>query len=203
MNTSSSRRPLSRRGALIAAANLAAGVAVGNLGLPSARAQSLPGLDGLETFPTGTRLPAIRFYKPDQQALTLAHYRGKGVVLNLWATWCGPCAAELPTLDALAAAVRADDIVVLPVSSDAGGAATVRAFYDRQGIDHLPVLLDPQGAIVQAWSVPGIPLTVVFDRSGQPRARLIGGADWGTEAAAAKVRALCGPGLDVKPTVTL
>jgi len=193
----------SRRGALVAAASLAAGVLGGKRLAPAARAQGLPGLEGLTILPAGTTLPAIRFFTPDHQPLTLAHYRGKGVVLNLWATWCGPCAAELPTLDRLAGILAKDGIVVLPVSSDAGGAATVRAFYDRSGIDHLPVLLDPNGAILQAWSVPGIPVTVIFDRDGRPRGRLIGGADWGTAAAAAKVRALCGPDLATAATVNL
>lgn len=196
-------RPLSRRGAVVTIASLAAGVLGGKRLIPPAQAQDLPGMEGLSLLPAGTRLPAIRFFTPDQQPMTLAHYRGKGVVLNLWATWCGPCAAELPTLDRLADLVAKDDIVVLPVSSDAGGAATVRAFYDRSGIEHLPILLDPNGAILQAWSVPGIPVTVVFDRAGTPRARLVGGADWGTEAAAAKIRALCGPDLSQDATVNL
>lgn len=196
-------RPHSRRGALVAAASLAAGVLGGKRLVPPARAQGLPGLENLTLLPAGTTLPAIRFFTPDQQPLTLAHYRGKGVVLNLWATWCGPCVAELPTLDRLAGIVSKDNIVVLPVSSDAGGAATVRAFYDRSEIDHLPVLLDPSGAILQAWSVPGIPVTVIFDRDGKPRAQLVGGADWGTEAAAAKVQALCGPDLGKAATVNL
>jgi len=194
-------RPLSRRGALVAAASLAAGVLGGKRLVPAARAQDLPGLEDLTLLPAGTRLPAISFFTPDQQSLTLAHYRGKGVVLNLWATWCGPCAAELPTLDRLAGILAKDTIVVLPVSSDAGGAATVRSFYDRSGIEHLPILLDPQGAILQAWSVPGIPVTVIFDRNGRPRGRLVGGADWGTDAAAARVRALCG--LDLGPDATV
>lgn len=196
-------RPRSRRAALVTVASLAAGVLGGKRLAPPAQAQGLPGLEDLILLPAGTTLPAIRFFTPDRQPLTLAHYRGKGVVLNLWATWCGPCAAELPTLDRLAATVAKDDIVVLPVSSDAGGAATVRAFYDRSEIDHLPILLDPDGAILQAWSTPGIPVTVIFDRAGKPRAQLVGGADWGTAAAAAKIRALCGPDLAHDATVNL
>jgi thiol-disulfide isomerase/thioredoxin len=124
-------------------------------------------------------------------------------VLNLWATWCGPCVAELPTLDTLAGAVAGNDIVVLPVSSDAGGAASVRSFYDSHDIAHLPVLLDPGGAITDAWQVPGIPVTVIFDRSGHPRARLVGAADWSTPDAVARVKALCGPDLSKVPAVKI
>lgn len=196
-------KSISRRGALITAATVAAGMIGGNLAAPQARAQTLGGMEGLAILPPGKALPAIRFFTPGDQPLTLAHYRGKGVVLNLWASWCGPCLAELPTLDRLAARVAADDILVLPVSSDAGGAAPVRAFYDSHAIDHLPVLLDPGGAILQAWDVPGIPVTVIFDRGGAPRARLVGGADWSSPEAVARVKSLCGPDLARSATVNL
>ena len=194
---------VSRRRALVTVATVAAGALGGNVAPRRARAQEMGSIADLQEMPPGATLPAFQFFTADNQARTLADYRGRGVVLNLWATWCGPCVAELPTLDALAAAVAADDIVVLPLSSDAGGAASVRAFFDGHDIDHLPVLLDPGGAITQAWQVPGIPTTVIFDRSGHPRARLVGGADWGTAAAVARIKDLCGPNLSKAPVVKI
>jgi thiol-disulfide isomerase/thioredoxin len=194
---------VSRRRALVTAATVAAGALGGNVAPRRAVAQEMGSVDDLQDMPPGATLPAFQFFTPDNQARTLDDYRGRGVVLNLWATWCGPCVAELPTLDALAAAVAADDIVVLPLSSDAGGAASVRAFYDGHDIEHLPVLLDPGGAITSAWQVPGIPVTVIFDRTGHPRARLIGGADWSTPAAVARVKALCGVDLSKAPAVKI
>jgi thiol-disulfide isomerase/thioredoxin len=189
---------MSRRHALIASAALATGVATRR-----AEAQSLGDLGALTRLPPGAALPAIRFFTPDNQPLTLAHYRGKGVVLNLWASWCGPCVAELPTLDRLAPLVAGDNIVVLPVSSDAGGAASVRSFYDSHSIGNLPILLDPGGAILQSWHVAGIPLTVIFDRGGRPRARLLGAADWASPDAVATVKSLCGPDLLKGPIVKI
>jgi thiol-disulfide isomerase/thioredoxin len=186
---------VSRRRALITGATVAAGALGGNVLARRASAQEMGSIADMQVMPPGATLPAIQFFTPANQARTLADYRGKGVVLNLWATWCGPCVAELPTLDRLAGTLAVDNIVVLPVSSDAGGAASVQAFYDSHDIGHLPILLDPGGAILQAWQVPGIPLTVIFDRSGHPRARLIGGADWGTTAAATRLKGLCGPDL--------
>jgi thiol-disulfide isomerase/thioredoxin len=194
---------VSRRRALVTAATVAAGALAGNVVPRRALAQEMGSIADLQVMPPGATLPAFQFFTPDNQARTLADYRGRGVVLNLWATWCGPCVAELPTLDALAGTLAGDNIVVLPVSSDAGGAATVRAFYDGHDIAHLPVLLDPGGAITQAWQVPGIPVTVIFDRSGHPRARLVGGADWGTPAAAAKIKALCGLDLSKAASVKI
>jgi thiol-disulfide isomerase/thioredoxin len=189
---------ISRRQALVTTAVLAAGAMTRR-----AEAQSLGSLDALTRLPSGATLPAIQFFTPDDQKLTLAHYRGKGVVLNLWATWCGPCVAELPTLDRVAGVLAADDIVVLPVSSDAGGAAAVRSFYDSHGIEHLPILLDPGGAILQSWHVPGIPLTVIFDRRGHPRAKLLGATDWSTPEAIAVAKSLCGQRLAADPIVKI
>ena len=194
---------VSRRRVLVTAATVAAGAFGGNLAPRRALAQEMGSVDDMQEMPPGATLPAFQFFTADNQARTLADYRGRGVVLNLWATWCGPCVAEMPALDALAAAVSADDIVVLPVSSDAGGAASVRAFYDGHDIDHLPVLLDPGGAVTQAWQVPGIPVTVIFDRSGHPRARLVGSADWSTPGAVTRVKALCGPNLTKIPAVKI
>lgn len=194
---------VSRRRALMTGATVAAGALGGNVVTRRARAQDLGSFAGMQDIPPGTTLPAFQFFTPDNQARTLADYRGRGVVLNLWATWCGPCVAELPTLDTLAAAVMADNIVVLPLSSDAGGAATVRAFYDSHDIAHLPVLLDPGGAILQAWGENGIPVTVIFDRAGHPRARMEGSTDWSTPQAVARVKALCGPNLSKAPLVKI
>ncbi|MCB8883287.1 TlpA family protein disulfide reductase [Acidisoma cellulosilytica] len=191
-------KKVSRRHALITTAVLAAGVMTRR-----AEAQSLGSLDALTRLPSGATLPTIQFFTPDNQKLTLAHYRGKGVVLNLWATWCGPCVAELPTLDRMAGALASQNIVVLPVSSDAGGAAPVQSFYDSHGIDSLPILLDPGGAILQSWHVPGIPLTVIFDRNGHPRAKLLGATDWSTPQALALVTSLTGPDLSAEPVVKI
>ena len=68
------------------------------------------------------------------------------MVINLWATWCVPCVEEMPSLAALSKTLAPDDIAVLPLSSDRGGARVVEAFYQDHGITGLPVLLDPKGA---------------------------------------------------------
>ncbi|GAB0112744.1 TlpA disulfide reductase family protein [Acidisoma sp. C75] len=189
-------KSVTRRGLMRASGKLAAAGVLGNLafGAAQAAAQSLGPIGALAALPPGTSLPPIRFVTGDGALRSLGDYRGQGLVLNLWATWCGPCVAELPTLDRLAPMVAPDGILVLPISSDAGGAATVRAFYDGHGIDHLPVLTDPDGAILSAWNIPGIPTTVIFDRGGTPRARLIGAADWGTAQAVRLVRRYAGGG---------
>ena len=117
-------------------------------------------------------------------------FAGKGLVINLWATWCVPCVAELPALAALARLVAGEDILVLPLSSDRGGAAVVEAFYSSHGIAGLPVWLDPKGAAARAWGARGIPTTLIVDRQGRERGRLEGGADWASDAAVEAIRGL-------------
>lgn len=134
----------------------------------------------------------IRFTAADGSGRTLADFAGKGVVLNLWATWCAPCGAELPSLDALAGRLAAENIVVLPLSSDRGGADTVAQYYKSHAIAHLGVWIDPDGAAMHALDARGIPTTLIVDRQGRERARLEGGIDWGSQNAAAVIERLVG-----------
>ena len=119
----------------------------------------------------------------------LADFAGRGLVVNLWATWCVPCVAEMPALAALAPRLG-EGALILPLSSDHGGAAAVRAFYAAHGITTLPVWLDPGGRAAHAWGAQGIPTTLIVDRAGRERARLEGAADWTTDRALARLMQL-------------
>jgi len=135
-------------------------------------------------------LPALAFLDADGGAHTLAEFAGKGVVLNLWATWCVPCVAELPSLAALAA--KAPRLAVLPLSTDRGGARVVQKFYASHGIAGLGVWLDPKGSAAEALRARGLPTTLVIDRQGRERGRLEGGADWASDAAVAEILRIVG-----------
>jgi thiol-disulfide isomerase/thioredoxin len=135
-------------------------------------------------------VPPIRILTAGGATRTLADYAGQGVVLNLWATWCVPCVAEMPALDKLAAALSGDRIAVLPLSSDRQGAKLVDAFFFTHGVRTLPVLLDPDGEAAQALGARGIPTTLIIDRAGREVGRTEGAIDW--SAAAEGVRRLVG-----------
>lgn len=149
----------------------------------------LQGMAALRPTDPPRPLPAISFVDGDGAAHALSDYAGKAVVLNLWATWCPPCVAEMPSLAALARSARRD-LVVLPLSSDRGGATVVERFYHAHGITGLPVALDPKGHALEALGARGLPTTLIIDRQGRERARLEGAADWAAPEALAAIRTL-------------
>ena len=108
-------------------------------------------------------------------------------MLNLWATWCVPCVAEMPALDQLARALQPNGVTVLTVSLDHGGAEQVRAFFAAHAIRSLPVLLDPHSSSMAALGLDGIPTTLLIDRAGREVARVSGSVDWAAPQAASLV----------------
>jgi thiol-disulfide isomerase/thioredoxin len=170
----------------VAGGSLAAALGAGRL-----RAAGLADLaDRLEPVDPPVPAPDIGFVDAEGRQHTLSEFRGHGMVINLWATWCPPCVEEMPSLAALSKALASDDIAVLPLSSDRGGAAAVQAFFAQHAIAGLPVLLDPHGAAAHALKARGLPTSVAIDRQGRECARLEGAADWSTPEAIAAVRRL-------------
>ena len=177
---------ISRRVLVAACATLAAALTA-----RKPRAQELQNLaDALDLINPPAPAPDIAFTAADGIQHHLSEFRGHGMVINLWATWCAPCVAEMPALAALSKALAPDDIAVLPLSSDHGGARVVESFYQQHGIAGLPVLLDPRSAAAHAFGVQGIPTSVIIDKQGRARARLEGAADWSTPTAIQTVRKL-------------
>jgi thiol-disulfide isomerase/thioredoxin len=125
--------------------------------------------------------------------LSLADFAGRVVVLNFWATWCPPCRAEMPTLNALQRDMGGDDLVVLAVATGRNMLPAIEKFNADAGIDALPVYLDPKGQIgplARSFGVAGLPVTVLLDREGREIGRLTGEADWNSDAARALLAAV-------------
>jgi thiol-disulfide isomerase/thioredoxin len=112
------------------------------------------------------------------RSLTLADFRGRIVLLNLWATWCTPCREEMPTLDRLQARLGGTDFEVVALSIDHDGIAAVRKFYQEIGIKHLRIYNDPTTDATARLGVIGIPATLLIDREGREVGRALGPAEW-------------------------
>ena len=138
-------------------------------------------------------VPALTFFDGAGNEVTLADFRGELVVLNLWATWCAPCRREMPSLDRLQAKYGNDGLEVIALSLDRGDVAKVRAFFDELAIANLAIYHDPKGRAGRELGAPGLPTTVVIDRTGQEVGRLLGPAEWDSPEALAVIEALIGP----------
>lgn len=126
------------------------------------------------------------FTDGDGRALTLANFRGRIVLLNVWATWCVPCREEKPTLDRLQARLGGVAFQVLPLSVDRAGLEPVRRFYEEIGIRHLGQYLAEDLRAMLALGVIGLPTTLLIDREGREIARLVGPAEWDSPEAVAQ-----------------
>jgi thiol-disulfide isomerase/thioredoxin len=131
----------------------------------------------LDRSHAGKAAPAARFEDPHGEPASLADFRGRPVLLNLWATWCAPCVAEMPTLDALAAR-EGERLQVLTVSEDLDGRAKVEAFFARQGYRNLETWLDPEMKLMGELGVNTLPTTILYDPQGREVWRVSGMEDW-------------------------
>lgn len=152
-------------------------------------------LDALETPATLESAPAYVFRTRDGAEARLADFRGKVVVVNVWAMWCVPCRTEMPTLARLAAAYADEDLMVLPVNVDVGPEQIAAATDFIGEHEPLPLYSDPKFQL--PFELPGkgkMPQTVLLDRQGRIRAHLSGEADWASAEARALVDALLAEG---------
>ena len=173
---------LSRRSIIATAAGLAATAGWGKFCAAQTEDMDLPDAAAALTMQTPGAAPPLVFTNLKGKQRTLAHYADHTLVINLWATWCGPCVAELPTFDALAPKLKSIGALILPVSIDLAGADAVLPFYKSHGIKNLPILLDPNGDNMNLLNTDGIPVTVIINPAGQLVARLDGAANWDTPA---------------------
>lgn len=137
--------------------------------------------------------PALAFDGPDGSRRTLADFRGRAVLLNLWATWCEPCKREMPALDAVQAALGGPDLEVVAVNIDTRDLERPRAWLKAAGVARLAYYSDREARIFQdlrrAGETEGLPTTLLIDRDGCRLGRLAGWAEWSSPDGIALVRA--------------
>jgi thiol-disulfide isomerase/thioredoxin len=139
-------------------------------------------------------MPTLAFADRDGHPLTLGDFRGRVVLLNLWATWCVPCRKEMPALDRLQQRLGGRDFTVLPLSIDQGGAPAVERFYRRLGLKRFGVYIASSAGVSGSLALPGVPTSFLVDAGGREVARKIGPADWDGDDMIALIRRYLPPG---------
>ena len=126
--------------------------------------EATPSAPELRLYPAPRELPDLTFAGPQGAPTSLTAFRGRIVLLNVWATWCPPCRREMPALQRAQAANPDVNIVFVNQGEDA---RTIVAFLDRQGLALRNVLVDPQNSVGAALGHSGLPTTLFFDAQGR------------------------------------
>ena len=172
--------------AVLSAVVLAASVAVSLFFAPTLANRTGQSAESAEAA------PQLAFKDAKGTDLTVADFRGRAVLLNVWATWCGPCRKEMPALDRLQARLGGADFEVIALSIDRGGLDRVQPFFDEIGIANLAIYLDESAAAMSALGITGIPTTLLIGRDGREIRRWAGPAEWDSPEMEALIRAETG-----------
>jgi thiol-disulfide isomerase/thioredoxin len=140
--------------------------------------------------------PQMSFKSADGQQLTLANFKGRALALNLWATWCVPCRAEMPALDRLEAKAGGPGFEVVAVNVDTARLERPAAFLNEIGVKSLKRYADPSGDAFESLRLAGValglPTTLLIDAQGCALGVVAGPANWDSQDALAAVKALGG-----------
>jgi thiol-disulfide isomerase/thioredoxin len=174
---------------------------LGSAGKVEAPPAPAPAATGMKSLATGPLAAFLVHDEPRDIApftfkdgagtdLTLADFKGRVVLLNLWATWCAPCRKEMPDLGTLQREMGSAAFEVLALSLDRKGAEASAAFLKETGADNLALYTDVDSKSLGALKALGLPATVLVDREGRERGRLLGPANWASPEAKALINAV-------------
>jgi peroxiredoxin len=139
-------------------------------------------LSGMPQLEKGVPAPNFTLPGLDGKMVNLADYKGKVVLLNIWATWCPPCVEEMPSMEKLYQELKDESFEILAVSIDVSGAKAVLPFMKKHKLS-FPALTDTKGAIKSLYQVTGVPESIIIDKDGIIVEKVIGPRDWASPGA--------------------
>ena len=139
-------------------------------------------------------MPETPFFDANDKPINISDYKGRGVVMNFWATWCVPCVKEMPDLSKLKESLAGSGIEVLALSIDRNGAKVASKFLTKNKITNLDVLIDKKSAVLRANRIAGLPTTLLIDAEGGVRGRVQGIVEWNHDDVIDFLKRSIGPG---------
>ncbi len=159
-----------------------AGVVAAAAGIFLFLLQDQPARDaGKARLIVGQSAPDFALPMLNGEVVRLSDFRDRVVFLNIWATWCGPCRSEMPSMEKLYQELKGEAFEMLAVSIDALGAKAVAPFVAEHKLN-FPILLDVKGTLQELYSTTGVPETFIIDKNGIVVHKAIGARDWASPA---------------------
>jgi len=159
------------------------------VGIGGAAAPDILPVVGRNGVKLGEPAPNFQLWDLQGRLVTLSDLRGKVVLLNFWATWCGPCRVEMPAMEELYRTFSRKDFEILAVSTDAQGVSVTRPFQQEHHLT-FPILHDADYRVGLTYGARSLPMTFMVDRQGVVRHQIFGARDWGVSEAQQLVQML-------------
>ena len=159
---------------------------------------TLPWAQSREVHPVGVRnarptldqeAPGFTLVDLQGTRRSLSEYRGKVILLNFWATWCGPCRVEMPSMETVYREFKEQGFEILAISSDPQGIVVTRPFSQANGLT-FPILHDAEYDVSGAYGVRTLPMSFLIDRQGRLRHQVFGARDWNSDEAKEIIQSL-------------
>lgn len=168
----------------------ASGAAIAYPGMQQQTMQPASSVDLVRQLPQPFPIETVAFEDSEGKAVDFSQYKGKVVMVNMWATWCPPCVREIPALERLKAKLDPKEFAFLPISIDAGGKGEVDAFLKAQNMEDFGSFFDAPQNLRQVFPLDTIPATFILNREGQLVAFVRSYIDWDDPKAEALLQSI-------------
>ena len=149
--------------------------------ISSVLASEVPNIKNIVVNKELKKYDNITFLDSNEKIIKLSDYRGKLILLNFWATWCGPCKEEMPSLDNLKNNPILDNIEIFPINVGKDSLEKSNKFFEELNIENLNIYFDNNVTLAKDLTLRGIPTTIIINKEGKEFARVIGSINFSDE----------------------